>query len=128
MSIDKDKLFVTGYHDGKGYLYVLDLAGKLLKKIEYGSEWDSDGYVGVRSTVMHDDGKLYVVSGLAELFCYDTQSLQLLWKKDYIKEYGAKNTAHGWNGRFWACSTNSSVMRANGSLEKMRREIGRAHV
>jgi len=98
VSIDKDKLFVTGYHDGKGYLYVFSMAGKLLNKIEYGPEWDSDGYVGVRSTVIHDDGKLYVVSGLAELFCYDIQTLQLLWKKDYINEYGAKNTAHGWNG------------------------------
>ena len=98
VSIDKDKLFVTGYTDGKGYLYVLDLTGKLLNKIEYGNEWDSDGYVGARSTVMHDNGKLYIVSGLMELFCYETSSLKLLWKKDYAKDYGAKNTAHGWNG------------------------------
>jgi len=98
VSIDNDKLFVTGYHNGKGYLYVLNLTGKLLQKIEYGSEWDSDGYVGARSTVMHDDGKLYIVSGLMELFCYDIQSLKLLWKKNYAKDYGAKNTAHGWNG------------------------------
>ena len=98
VSIDNDKIFVTGYHNGKGYLYVLNLDGTLRNKIEYGSEWDSDGYVGSRSAVMHDDGKLYVVSGLAKLFCFDIQSLKLLWKKDYIKEYGAKNTAHGWNG------------------------------
>ena len=98
VSIDKDKMFVTGCQDGKGYLYVLNLDGSLLKKIEYGPEWDSDQYVGARSTVMHSDGKLYVVSGLAELFCYDMQSLKLLWKKNYIKEYEAKNTAHGWNG------------------------------
>ena len=98
VSIDNNNLFVTGYHDGKGYLYALDLEGKLRDTIEYGDEWDSDGYVGARSTVMHDDGKLYIVSGLAELFCYDIQSLKLLWKKNYIKEYGAKNTAHGWNG------------------------------
>ena len=97
VTIDGDKIFVTGYHDGKGYLYVLNLDGTLRNKIEYGSEWDSDGYVGSRSAVMHDDGKLYIVSGLAELFCYDIES-KLLWKKDYIKEFGAKNTAHGWNG------------------------------
>ena len=98
VSICSDKLFVTGYTDGKGYLYVINTDGKLLNKIEYGDEWDSDGYVGARSTVMHDDGKLYVVSGLAELFCYDIQSLKLLWKKNYVKDYGAKNTTHGWNG------------------------------
>jgi len=36
VSINKDKLYVTGYTDGKGFLYVLDMAGKLLDKIEYG--------------------------------------------------------------------------------------------
>jgi outer membrane protein assembly factor BamB len=98
VSIDKDKLYVTGYSDGTGYLYIFDLDGKLLIKIEYGPEWDSDGYVGTRSTVMHDDGKFYILSGEAELYCYDTQSLKLLWKKNFIKEYGTKNTVHGWNG------------------------------
>jgi len=98
VSIDIDKMFVTGCTDGKGYLYVFSIDGKLLHKLEYGNEWDSDGYVGTRSTVMHDDGKLYIVSGLAELFCYDIQSFKLLWKKNYLKDYGAKNTKHGWNG------------------------------
>jgi outer membrane protein assembly factor BamB len=96
--MDNDKMFVTGYHDGKGYLYVLGLDGKLLSKIEYGPEWDSDGYVGARSAVMHSEGKLYVMSGLMELLCYDIASLKLLWKKNFVKEYEAKNTAHGWNG------------------------------
>ena len=98
VSIDNDKMFVTGYTDGKGYLYVFNPEGKLLNKIEYGPEWDSDGYVGARSTVMHDDGKLYVVSGLMELFCFDMLTLKLLWKKNYAKDFGTKNTAHGWNG------------------------------
>jgi len=98
VTIDGDKIFVTGYHDGKGYLYVLNLDGTLRNKIEYGREWDSDGYTGSRSAVMHDNGKLYIVSGLTELLCYDIESLKLLWKKNYISEYGAKNTAHGWNG------------------------------
>ena len=98
VSIDKDKLFVTGYTDGKGYLYMLDLDGKLQNKIEYGPEWDGDAYVGARSTVMHDDGKLYIVSGLMELLCYDIATFKLLWKKNYAHDYGAQNTAHGWNG------------------------------
>jgi len=97
VSIAGDKLFVTGYTDGRGYLYVLNMEGKLLNKVEYGPEYD-ESYTGARSTVMHDDGKLYVVSGMAVLYCYDILTLKLLWKKDYIREYEAKNTAHGWNG------------------------------
>jgi outer membrane protein assembly factor BamB len=35
---------------------------------------------------------------MAELFCYDMQSLKLLWKKNYAQDYGAENTYHGWHG------------------------------
>jgi outer membrane protein assembly factor BamB len=98
VSVDNDKLFVTGYTEGKGYLYVLNLNGKLLYKIEYGTEWDADSYIGSRSTVIPNDEKLYIVSGNAELFCFDMQSLQLLWKKNYAKDYEAENTKHGWHG------------------------------
>ena len=98
VTIDRDQIFVTGYTDGRGFLYVLDLEGKLLKKIEYGREYDLDGYPGARSAVVHDDGKLYVVSGMMELFCYEISSWKLLWKKDYEKDYEAKNCAHGWHG------------------------------
>ena len=33
-TINNDKIYVTGYHNGKGYLYILNLDGKLLNKIE----------------------------------------------------------------------------------------------
>ena len=97
VSIVNDKIFVTGCTDEKGYLYVLSMDGKLLNKIEYGDEYVRS-YPGARSGIMHDDGKLYVLSGLAVLYCFDIQSLELLWKKDYINEYGAENTRHGWHG------------------------------
>ena len=97
ISISRGKLFVTGYHEGKGYLYVLGMDGRLLNKVEYGAEFDNS-YTGARSTVIPNDGKLYIVSGMAELFCYDMQSLRLLWKKNYAQDYEGENTKHGWNG------------------------------
>ncbi|MDR0437073.1 MAG: PQQ-like beta-propeller repeat protein [Bacteroidales bacterium] len=97
VTIDNDKIFVTGMTDRQGYLYMLDLNGKLLNKIEYGREFDNS-YPGARSAVIPNDGKLYVVSGMAELFCYDMQSLKLLWKKNYENDFGAENTKHGWHG------------------------------
>jgi len=97
VSIDRDQIFVTGYTDGKGYLYVLSMDGKLQQKIEYGREFDKS-FPGARSTVIPNDGKLYIVSGMAQLYCYDMQSFNMLWKKDYINEYGAENTLHGWHG------------------------------
>jgi outer membrane protein assembly factor BamB len=98
VSIDKERMYITGCHDAKGYLYVLGMDGKLQHKVCYGDEWVADGYPGARSTVMHNDGRLYIVNGLAELLCYDAQTLKPLWKKNYAQEYAAENTKHGWNG------------------------------
>lgn len=97
VTIDSNQLFVTGETDGRGYLYVLDMDGKLRHKIEYGSEF-TNSYPGARNAVIPDDGKLYVVSGTMELFCFDMQSLKLLWKKNYAQDFGAENTRHGWHG------------------------------
>ncbi|MCL2289722.1 MAG: PQQ-like beta-propeller repeat protein [Bacteroidetes bacterium] len=97
VAIDQNQLFITGETNERGYFYVFNLDGKLQHKVEYGSEF-VNSYPGSRSTVIPNDGKLYVVSGMAELFCYDMQSLKLLWKKNYAKDYGAENTKHGWHG------------------------------
>ena len=97
VTIDQEQLFVTGETDEKGHLYVFSLDGKLQHRIEYGREF-VNSYPGARSAVIPNDGKLYIVSGMAELLCYDMQSLKLLWKKDYAKDYGAENTKHGWHG------------------------------
>jgi len=98
VSIESDKIYVTGMGDDRqGFLSVLNLEGKLLHKIQYGLEFDAT-YPGSRSAIMLNNGKLYIVSGMMELFCFDTQSLKLLWKKNYEKEYEAKNTENGWHG------------------------------
>ena len=97
VSIDREQLFVTGATDGKGYLYVLNMDGKVQHKVEYGQEWIKS-HSGARNTVIPNDGKLYIVSGMMELFCFDRQSLKQLWKKNYVQEYGAANTLHGWHG------------------------------
>ena len=97
VAIAENKIFITGETDEKGYLFVFDMEGKLLNKIEYGTEF-VNSYPGSRSTVIPNEGKLYVVSGMAELFCYDIETLDLIWKKNYSKDYGAENTKHGWHG------------------------------
>ena len=98
VAIDQDKLFVTGFTDAKGTLFVLDMNGKLLNKVEYGTEYTGDNYTGTRTTAIPHEGKVYVVSGIAELLCYDIETLKLLWKKNYATDYEAENTKHGWNG------------------------------
>ncbi|MFV0376359.1 MAG: PQQ-binding-like beta-propeller repeat protein [Mangrovibacterium sp.] len=96
VAIDSDKLYVTGLTDGKGYLYVFDLNGKLLQKKEYGQEWNAS-YNGPRGTVTVNDSKIYLTSGLGVLYCFNQNGLDLIWKKEFLKEFGAENITWGIN-------------------------------
>lgn len=96
VAIDSEKLYLTGMTDGKGFLYVFDMNGKLLKEKEYGPDWNSS-YNGPRGTVTVNDGKIYLISGLGDLYCFDQNSLNVVWKKNILKEYGASNIEWGIN-------------------------------
>lgn len=41
------------------------------------------------------DGKLYLISGQGDLYCYDQQTLDLVWKKNILAEYNASNIKWG---------------------------------
>jgi len=96
VAIDADKIYITGMTKDIGYLYVFDLKGKLLKKKEYGKEWDSS-YNGPRGTVTINDGKVYLITGTGFLICFDQKTLDLVWKKDIQKDFGSKNIKWGIN-------------------------------
>ncbi|MBK3517113.1 outer membrane protein assembly factor BamB family protein [Carboxylicivirga marina] len=96
VAIDDDKIYLTGMTDSIGYLYVLDMSGKLLDKVKYGGEW-SKNYEGPRGTVTIDSGKIYIISGIGTLYCLNQKSLELVWKKDLFKEYDGKNITWGIN-------------------------------
>jgi outer membrane protein assembly factor BamB len=96
VAIDANKIYVTGMTGDVGYLYVFDLTGKLLNKKEYGKEW-AESYNGTRGTVTPNDGKLYIFSGTGELICLNQNTLDILWKKSIIKDFGGSNIQWGVN-------------------------------
>lgn len=96
VAIDSDKLYVTGIADDKGSIYVFDLNGKLLKKKEYGQEWNKS-YNGPRGTITVNEGKLYLISGVGDLYCFDQNSLEVLWQQNILKTYNASNIEWGIN-------------------------------
>ncbi len=96
VAIDSDKIYLTGMSDGKGYIYVFDLNGKLLNKKEYGAEWNKS-YNGPRGTVTVNSGKVYLISGVGDLYCFDQNNLNVLWKKNILQEYNASNIEWGIN-------------------------------
>ncbi|MDR2928762.1 MAG: PQQ-binding-like beta-propeller repeat protein [Cytophagaceae bacterium] len=96
VTVGAGKLYVTGLTDGKGYLYVLDANGRLLNKKEYGDEWDVS-HNGTRGSVIPNDGKLYVVSGHGKVVCFDQLTLNVLWEKNYTRDYGGQIPKYGVN-------------------------------
>jgi outer membrane protein assembly factor BamB len=89
-----DRLYVTGMTDSTGYLYIFDTQGKLLEKKAYGLEWNYN-FNGARSTVNVHNGKLYIFSGRGTLYCFDDQTLTLLWQKDIEKDFDGHNLMFG---------------------------------
>ncbi len=94
VAIDDDKIYLTGMQEKVGYLYVLDLSGKLLVKKEYGPEW-SKNYDGPRGTVTVNEGKLYIMSGMGVLYCFNQKTLDVTWKKNILDEFDASNIVWG---------------------------------
>jgi outer membrane protein assembly factor BamB len=96
VAIAAGKIYITGLIDGKGYLYAFDMSGKLLNKKEYGDEWDTS-HSGTRGTVTVDGGKLYLISGVGDLICFDEKNLDVLWQKNYVKDFDGQIPKYGVN-------------------------------
>ena len=96
IAIANDKIYATGLVDGKGFLFVFDLNGKLLNKKEYGLEWDTN-YNGSRGTPTIDNDKIYIYSGKGGLICIDANTLNVLWEKNVLDEFQGSNIRWGVN-------------------------------
>jgi len=96
VGIASNRLYVTGMKDEKGFLYVFDFNGKLLKKTMYSDEW-AKNYVGTRATPVINHGKIYLMSGTGNLICLDEKTLDLIWKRNIFEDFESKNITWGIN-------------------------------
>ena len=94
VTIDSNKIYLSGLIEGEGYIYVFDMNGKLLNKKKYGPDW-SENYVGPRGSVIIDEGRLYLISGMCDIYCFDQNSLDLIWEKNFISDFNGKNIQWG---------------------------------
>ena len=93
-AIANGKLYITGMHDSNLMLFVFDLNGKLLNKKTVGKEWN-ERFPGTRCSVLVHEGKLYIGNSLGQLFCLDETTLNEIWKKDGIADFGGVNIQFG---------------------------------
>lgn len=92
-TISGDKLFILGETDSTGYLFALDLQGKLLWKTGLAREWMVN-FTGPRSTPTVVDNLVYVCNSMGDVVCIDAGSGKKVWGIDMLKDL------HGINVRF----------------------------
>jgi len=89
------KILVTGIkEDTIDILSAYDLEGNLLWDIPYGRSW-TGAYIDSRSTPTYQEKKLYVSSGTGQLNCINSETGEIIWKVDAVKEFGASIHTHG---------------------------------
>ena len=86
------KIFVSTMIDTTGFIVILDLKGKELKRYSYGTEF-FESYPGARSTPVIVGDWLYIYSGRGTIYAFDAEKGTLRWKRDLIKEKNYKTLA-----------------------------------
>ena len=94
VAISNEKIYITGMHGDRLFLYVFDMNGNLLREKEIGKEWNTS-WNGTRSSVAINDGKLYIFSAMGVLYCLDQATLEEVWKIDFLAEFDGRNIRHG---------------------------------
>lgn len=89
-----EKVYITGMVGDKGFVYALDINGKLLWKTEYGQEW-TESWNGVRSTPLLYKDKLYLMSAFGKLVCLNAKDGSILWKTELLSDYDGVNIKWG---------------------------------
>jgi len=101
------RVFVTDFKAGKGtqgterVLCLDEKSGKVL----WAHEWPAD-YAGIqdtyatgpRATPTVDGDRVYVLGTMGALLCLNARSGELLWRKDFIEDYGTEVPAWGMTG------------------------------
>ncbi|HKB06119.1 MAG TPA: PQQ-binding-like beta-propeller repeat protein, partial [Gemmataceae bacterium] len=84
---------------GKERILCLDAkTGKELWKHEYDCPYQVSYAAGPRCTPTVQDGKVYALGAMGNLYALDAESGKVLWSKDFKTDYGAKTPIWGFTG------------------------------
>jgi outer membrane protein assembly factor BamB len=85
-----DSGFTKNVVNGKERILCLEEAsGKVLWKHEYASKYEIAYPAGPRTTPVVQDGKVWALGAMGDLFCLDAEKGKVLWSKNFPKAYKA---------------------------------------
>jgi outer membrane protein assembly factor BamB len=91
-SIAKGKVYVPGMIDEKtAGIFVINSDGAIERSIPIGTETDDKQAPGPRSTPTIDGDRIYMISGLGEVYCLDIASGKKLWSVNILERFGGQN-------------------------------------
>lgn len=73
--------------DNQGHIFIIDFDGNVVDQLAYGPETLDSQAPGSRSTPTIDGARLYVMSGLGVVYCYDIPSRTKLWEVDVLDRF-----------------------------------------
>ena len=85
--------FTTDFHN-EGWVYCLDLQGKLRWKSDFGADGQANAAFA-RSTPTVDGDRLYVMSGQGVVVCLNAKNGAIKWTVDTVKDFQAKLPQYG---------------------------------
>ncbi len=93
VSVVGGKVYTTGMReDQTGLILVFNEgAGALEQSIPYGKESVEEQAPGSRATPTIEGGRLYLMSGLGVLNCFDLAKGEKVWEANVLERFGAKN-------------------------------------
>ena len=94
VAVADDIVYTSGTIDSIGYLFAFDVNGTLLWKKPYGDEW-MENFPGIRSTPLVYDGKVYLLSGVGDLLCFDATTGEIKWLVKLFEKTDGKNVRFG---------------------------------
>jgi len=94
VSVIGDTIYLpVAFDDEEAYVYALDLDGNLKFKLPYGKETNNGQAPGNRSTPTIDGRRLYIISGLCVVHCFDLDTREKVWSVDALKEFQGKKVS-----------------------------------
>lgn len=94
VGIGNETVYVNGMPDTMGILYAFDFEGILRWKKTYGEEWHIN-YTGSRSTPVVVNDKVYLLSGMGVIYCFDAKSGDIVWQLNVIEKFNGINIRWG---------------------------------
>jgi outer membrane protein assembly factor BamB len=87
-------IYITGMVEKEGMLSKIDLTGQLIWQKPYGLEWNKS-FPGSRSTATIHKQNAYVMSGMGNLVCLDSETGEVKWSLNTFEKFNGKLTPWG---------------------------------